>query len=214
MKISELDYHSFEELVVFLKSISEDTISTFYKFSRFFIELNKFQSLGLLSILNNTNEDDFNNFIKMYPDLEFDPEGKQPVKTKFDSDSTEILDVLYNDIILRDTNSGYGKVIREAKELTNILKIESTGCYSTKKFLYLRKANDKNIESAIENLESIANDLFGKDSWKLLIRVIKYIESRPNDRSMCFLKHFTIRLKNCGNSKNRDYIEKLNKIVS
>ena len=85
-KFNDVPYEDFRELISFLKfsDAPEENHNITKRLTRFIPNMTAGQSILLENIIqeiieNNIKEgeDDFNNFKKQFPELQFDPEGKQ-----------------------------------------------------------------------------------------------------------------------------------------
>ena len=212
MRMNEILFSDFKELLDFLKKVSKDELETFYNLTRFFKELNSLQITGLFNLVIDLNEEEYNNFISIYPDIEFDPTGKQEKKLTFSGGSADVLDVLYNDS-LNNMDISAGKVIREAKDLTKIGSLEIFGTYFPEKILYLKNPKSQVSKDDFEEMEKINSELFG-NSKVIPERIIRYMKEHSPKNARVFLKHITLRMRSCKNNRNCEYFEKLNKIAN
>ena len=226
-KFSDLGYDRFLELVNFLLEHEKDLDDNSSKAFAVVKDLNRFipnisakAAVGLNDMVSNildgkSVEKEYNLFISLYPELEFDPNGKSKPKLDYADLSRESIAMVYDEAYAylnrngwKDTSPNKANLqIWNAFTLSCLVNVPSAKIYNGEKALYYK--NNKSPIISRKDLDVMEREcewLAGAKN-SVMNKFLMYIKNK--DRRVCeiFAKHFQKRLQLAYEDIDRDYAE-------
>lgn len=227
MKIKELEYNDFLELLTFIeghfKDDEEHKIKTLLVLRKFFPKLEGIQLILLVNLIEGKTEELFNAFLSVAGENDFDPTGKStPEDANFGGMNLDMLDMMTMNKLKDDAKPAVKRKYREmmaAKTLEPLIlkKDLKSETYVYRKKVYLRKSEKA---FSLEELNKFEENLKKLDVnyHQILVRMIDYISERSTDNGRLFFEHVSTRVLSCvmdstlSDPRNVEYLEKLRKI--
>lgn len=229
LKIKEVKYDEFKELVEFLKfdDSTEEYHNITKRLTRFIENMNAVQSMFIDNIVNNILTDSpeaeksFEVFKETYPDLNVDPSGKLDLNQfQYFEITLESVNLIYADA-QEHIKNGKGRDVDNqvinAKTLEPLIKMEGKFEYPLRKALYFKKSNRPITPDKMKNAEEEIKELVGGDN-NIMGKFLAYIYDKKPERVQLFIDHFIYRLdilakdKKLSHPDNQQFLENLKKI--
>lgn len=129
-KLKNLTYNEFEELVEFFKELESkqnpDTIdfAITRDLERFIPNINAEAAISLSNVIKSKSESDYNNFLEMYPELEFDKTGRSAPNIDYNQLVNKTITTMYNNAVERFSNDYY-KNIKSSNDTRSIFQYKA-----------------------------------------------------------------------------------------
>lgn len=229
VNFSDVKYEEFKELIDFLKFNDEDNeaYNITKRLTRFIVGLSATQSIMITNMVSDiiAGQDcelDFNNFQESFPDLQFDPEGKQDLTNfQYYEIALQSIEILYEtaqDKIKNGNGTNIDWQICNAKTLEPLLKLDGKYQYIMRKQVYFK--NNHNVVITQDQLKTVESQLkeLVPNNQSIVDKFFYYITEEKPERVHFFIDHFLYRLdvlskdKNIEANANKEFYNNLKKI--
>lgn len=230
--ITDLSFEEFKELIYFLsKDVEKNNIFKVLKRFERFVPLTIEQEISMLiivdGILNSKGIDfkqNFEEFKKIYPELLFDPEGKQEIlKQNYLLMELKTCEMLYIEA-QKQLNEGklgknnINKQIVYAKTLEPLMNISvEEKSFYIERALYLKNPKSKLTLEQFKYIENLLDDVFADiNKTNIIMNKLLFYIKKENNIDI-FIRYFKLRLfllvKKSNNEISKSFKENLEKLI-